>query len=163
MYKKKITYQKQTLQPSYWGSTKRNPLRFRIRSIKYSTADIASSTDSRSPLVPRAFHISQNLAPSTYDKKDCCHIEKTKTFALNLSTNFIKSSPFFHIANFCHPCPKIHHNVCLVETDTLLPRNLSRVKYFYPWPETMSIAMEHQVSCEDSTPRSWIYIKKTNY
>lgn len=62
------THQKQILQPSYRGSTKRNPFRLFTRSKKYSTVDIASSTDSRSPLVPRAFHISQNLAPSTYNE-----------------------------------------------------------------------------------------------
>ncbi|KOX79714.1 hypothetical protein WN51_11324 [Melipona quadrifasciata] len=29
---------------------------------------MATSTDSQSPLVPRAFHISHNLAPSTYNE-----------------------------------------------------------------------------------------------
>lgn len=67
------THQKQMLQPSYRGSTKRNPFRLLIRSKKYSTVDIASSTDSRSPLVPRAFHISQNLAPSTYNERNVAY------------------------------------------------------------------------------------------
>lgn len=58
-------HQKQMLQHSKSGVTRRKPAILLIRFRKYSAQDIAWSTDFARPIVPRAFHINQNFMAST--------------------------------------------------------------------------------------------------